>query len=123
MDTLTPQEVAKPQRIQLSRAKGWRMPPNTVKVSRPGKWGNRFRIGDTAEVWGDPGVVRFVPIKDAATAVQLFEQWLRLHLEQHPKIMRPALDELRGRNLACWCKPGTPCHADVLLRLANEVTP
>jgi hypothetical protein len=109
-----------PKRVQLSRAKGWRMPPNTVKVSRPGKWGNRFRIGDTAEVWGDPGVVRFVPINDATTAVALFDQWVRLHLEQHPKIMRPALDELRGKNLACWCRLDEPCHADVLLRLANR---
>lgn len=113
----------RPIRVQLSRAKGWRMPPNTVRVARPGKWGNRFRIGDIAEVWGDPGVVKFVPIRDAATAVQLFDQWVRLHLEQHPGIMRPALDELRGKNLACFCKLGTPCHADVLLRLANEGTP
>lgn len=112
-------DTSGPVRVTLSRQAGWRMPPNTVRVSRPGKWGNRFRIGDTAEVWGDPGVVRFVPINDAATAVAMFEQWLQLVLEQHPKIMRPALDELRGKNLACWCKPGTPCHADVLLRLAN----
>jgi hypothetical protein len=28
--------------------------------------------------------------------------------------------ELRGKNLACWCKPGEPCHADVLLELANS---
>lgn len=112
-----------PQRVQLSRAKGWRMPPNTVRVARPGKWGNRFRIGDIAEVWGDPGVVKFVPVRDAATAVQLFDQWVTLHLEQHPKIMRPALDELRGKNLACWCRLGEPCHADVLLRLANSELP
>ena len=29
------------------------------------------------------------------------------------------LPELRGKNLACWCKPGSPCHADVLLEIAN----
>jgi hypothetical protein len=28
--------------------------------------------------------------------------------------------ELRGRNLACFCKHGKPCHADVLLELANR---
>ena len=39
------------------------------------------------------------------------------------RALRLALDELRGNNLACWCKVGTPCHADVLLRLANEGTP
>jgi hypothetical protein len=27
---------------------------------------------------------------------------------------------LRGKNLACWCKPGEPCHADVLLEIANR---
>lgn len=112
-------EASAPMRVRLSRAKGWRMPPNTVKVSRPGKWGNRFRIGDTAEVWGGPGILTIVPVRDATTAVDLFEKWLRLNLEQHPGIMRAALDELRGKNLACWCKLGEPCHADVLLRLAN----
>jgi hypothetical protein len=29
------------------------------------------------------------------------------------------LHELRGCNLACWCPIGEPCHADVLLELAN----
>src|SRR5262245_11451243 len=37
--------VRKPERIRLSRAKGWRMPPNTVVVSRPGPWGNPFIVG------------------------------------------------------------------------------
>lgn len=30
------------------------------------------------------------------------------------------LHELRGKNLACWCKPGHPCHADVLLDVARD---
>ena len=34
-----------PLRIQLSRRKGWRMPPNTVKVDRTTKWGNPFVVG------------------------------------------------------------------------------
>jgi len=32
-------------RHSLSRRKGWKMPLNTVKVSRPGKWGNPFLVG------------------------------------------------------------------------------
>lgn len=33
-------------------------------------------------------------------------------------------EHLRGKNLACWCKPSCACHADVLLDLANsEPTP
>ena len=30
------------------------------------------------------------------------------------------LDELRGKDLACWCKIGEPCHADILIELANK---
>lgn len=30
------------------------------------------------------------------------------------------LHELRGKNLACWCPLNQPCHADVLLKLANR---
>lgn len=26
---------------------------------------------------------------------------------------------LRGKNLACWCALDQPCHADVLLEVAN----
>lgn len=27
--------------------------------------------------------------------------------------------ELAGRDLMCWCRTGQPCHADVLLEIAN----
>ena len=37
--------MSQPKRIQLSRAKGWRMPANTVKVDRSTKWGNPFVVG------------------------------------------------------------------------------
>ncbi|MFA4050644.1 DUF4326 domain-containing protein [Mycobacteroides chelonae] len=30
--------------------------------------------------------------------------------------------ELAGRDLACWCPLGQPCHADVLLEIANSTT-
>lgn len=32
---------------------------------------------------------------------------------------RPDPRELRGMDLACWCKLDQPCHADVLIALAN----
>jgi hypothetical protein len=31
--------------------------------------------------------------------------------------------DLRGKNLACWCPLDQPCHADVLLEIANRETP
>lgn len=105
-----------PQRIQLQRTKGWKLPPNTVTVARPGRWGNPYRLGDTAH-WAGADI----PISDAATAVALFRRWMEHHIHKDPCTMRTALAELRGKNLACWCKPGAPCHADVLLELANGV--
>jgi hypothetical protein len=94
-----------PDRIQLKRTKGWRMPPNTVKVSRPGPWGNPYRIGDTV-----PGIGK---VYGAADAVAFYRRYVIA-----PPPGRQWSD-LRGKNLACWCKPGEPCHADVLLSLAN----
>jgi hypothetical protein len=48
------------------------------------------------------------------------ENWRKRLGYPHPM---DALGELRGKNLACWCKPGEPCHADVLLELANPKGP
>ncbi|RWC23139.1 MAG: DUF4326 domain-containing protein [Mesorhizobium sp.] len=105
-----------PQRIQLSRAKGWRMPENTVTVARPGPWGNPFIVGKHG---------------DAAYCVDLYTALLAglmrvgadpdvKALEQTRQFVADNAGALRGKNLACWCKPGAPCHADVLLKLANR---
>jgi len=89
------------------------MPPNTVSVCRPGKWGNPFIIGQLiGDAWGHSHYV-----KDAETAVSLFQHDLVNDVLLHdPDFLEP----LRGRNLACWCRLDAPCHADVLLRLANQ---
>lgn len=94
----------KPQRIQLKRTKGWRMPPNTVKVTRPGKWGNPWRV------WKDA---------NAAECVAKYRHLIANNIWSFP-IKQNIQDELRGKNLACWRKPGEPCHADVLLEIAAE---
>lgn len=104
----------RPTRIQLSRAKGWKMPPNTVKVDRSTQWGNPWAAGKT----GFDG--RCPP--DAEGAVGMFHDMLE-DPEKRDNAGYPDDDdiqaELRGKNLACWCKPGQPCHADVLLEVAN----
>lgn len=94
-----------PQRIQLRRTKGWRMPANTISVARPSMWGNPYRVGGTIKATG-----RFVP--DAAAAVALYRE------RAVPLPCDLAL--LRGKNLACWCPLDQACHADVLLELANQ---
>lgn len=88
-----------PKRIQRKRTKGWRMPPNTVYVGRPTKWGNPFKVGVCGTVENCFDAFRITaPYFDVTDDIE----------------------ELRGKNLACWCKLGEPCHADVLLELANE---
>ena len=96
--------MPKPERVQLRRTKGWRMPPNTVKVARPTMWGNPFRIGD----FGVP---------DAVAAVERYREWLAGMVVGPP--IPTDIGRLRGKSLACWCPPGEPCHADVLLEIAN----
>lgn len=111
-----------PARIQLSRAKGWRMPPNTVSVARPGPFGNPFTVADLR----DSGY-RCSDTEAAAVCVMAFRRWLAgdTRYWMGPESARARatilarLPELRGKNLACWCKLGEPCHAEILLELAN----
>jgi hypothetical protein len=115
-----------PIRVQLSRKKGWRMPPNTVKVDRSSFWGNPYKPGDRL----DKGPLAGTTIRDKAHAVEVFRMWALEALAGRAtpngngltpsgRDCRLATESLRGKNLACWCKIGEPCHADVLLELAN----
>lgn len=102
---------ALPKRIQLRRTKGWRKPAGAVVVSRPSKWGNPFRF--------DPELLaRGVMILRDHVA-QVLESY-ESHVKAEVAAGRLDLSELAGKDLCCWCKPGAPCHADVLLRLANR---
>jgi hypothetical protein len=99
-----------PKRIQRKRTKGWQMPPDTIYVGRPTKWGNPFNV--------ELGVGFLIAVglskeMAAALAVQKFKDWA-VHYARIIQI------ELNGKNLSCWCKPGEPCHADVLLEIANK---
>lgn len=106
--------MTKPARIQLSRRGGWRLPPNSVSVSRPGKWGNPFPVGKEGPLG------RVAP--DQEGAVGFFRSMLA-DPELRAAADYPSDEEIRaslkGRHLACWCKLGTPCHADVLIEVAN----
>ena len=99
-----------PIRIQLSRRKGFRLPAGTVVVSRPGRWGNPFKVGDVQD-----GILTMSP----EHAVRRFEEWLTSTPAGH-QLAQDARSQLRGRDLACWCRLGLPCHADTLLRTANS---
>lgn len=116
-----------PERIQLKRTKGWKMPPNTVAVARPGRWGNPFTLAAAIES-------EFADRASApAFVVECFRDWIGPSQSGRDWWQGPKSDtrrrefvedigELRGKNLACWCKIGDPCHADVLLEIANAPT-
>ena len=123
-----------PTRLQLSRARGWRMPENTVKVDRTTPWGNPYDVGEygdelslhvfeyTAHGCWSPSNVRHVDAETAENMHAAHAAWLR-RLGGNPR--ERARAELRNRNLACWCPlpegdEDDKCHAAILLRIANR---
>jgi len=85
-------EPTKPIRVQRKRTKGWKMPADTVYVGRPTRWGNN------------------------CTSLRDYQYYAEHKARNNPDWLKP----LRGMNLACWCALNQPCHADILLRLANK---
>ena len=71
-----------------------------IYIGRPSVWGNPFTIG-----------------KDG-TRSQVINKY-RAWLDTKPELKERAKSELRGKVLACWCKP-LACHGDILERIANE---
>ena len=136
-----------PKRIQRKRMKGWKMPVGVVYVGRPGKFGNPFNFSSaefsfTAIAFGCRADRR----GRREASVKAYREWIGTDLnrrtmefergvmmESGGKIIEvgarakagaaPAIkdirDMLRGKDLACWCSLDQPCHADVLLEIAN----
>jgi len=77
------------------------MPANTVKVDRATKWGNPFK-----QAW-------FTRQQQVAA----YYEWFNCSDSMYGK--PPDVSALRGKDLACWCPLSEPCHADVLLEIAN----
>lgn len=117
----------KPQRMQLSRRAGYNLQAESRalnglparRITRPGPWGNPFTIEETARRYGlDADAAQ-------AKAVELCGEWLRGTIDSRlspgdPPSREKIREALAGHNLACWCRPGTPCHADILIELANS---
>lgn len=128
-------------RLQRKRTKGWKMPKNSIYVGRPTKWGNPFKIiGDM--IYLDAGYRRkildkwiYVSSAKENDIVKLYEMLITgimqpgdyslpasifpdiLHWVEH--FEKLDVNELKGKNLLCFCKLGEPCHADILLKVAN----
>lgn len=137
-----------PIRVQRKRTKGWKMPPNTVSVTRPGPFGNPFDFRPSDCCWlalsygcrGDKRGRQQASVKAFSEWVSpppkgkkmvRMERGIRVGTDEKsfqigPRFVvgpPPTIDEirekLRGKNLACFCPLDQPCHADVLLELAN----
>lgn len=124
-----------PERIQRSRKKGARMPKGAVYVGRPTVWGNPFKDHSMGVEWsvelyeraiigpradaeiGEEAEAMFYAYAEKVTGDPNGLNWY--YNAQHIR------DELGGKSLACWCPledeggNPVPCHADVLLELAN----
>ena len=99
-----------PERIQRKRTKGWRAPDGAIYVGRGSMWGNPWRVGDTMLTENGPTVREFVITPEIAVA------FYRVAFEPD---LGDIVEQLRGHDLMCWCPLDQPCHADVLLELAN----
>jgi hypothetical protein len=93
-----------PKRIQRKRTSGWRMPDNAKSVTRPHKYGNPFVVGRDGS---------------ADECVMLFREAV-INNDSRIKFTREDLKALRGKDLACFCALSDPCHADVLIEMANK---
>lgn len=140
----TPKLTDEPRRIQRKRTKGWKMPPNTVYVGRGSVFGNPcgcqspygcpYHKDFDREDWEDENG----NISKLRCCVDIYRHYVETGISGEPtrtgrfniaaeglagypnrKRLVEALPKLRGKNLACWCALDKPCHADVLLEIAN----
>jgi len=121
-----------PRRIRRSRAGGWKKPNGSVIVDCTSRWGNPWQavLCPEARSW----YVCRARTKERTgrsysshalarqASVWYFHRWLRATPSGRALSVRAA-DELHGKDLCCWCRPGDACHADVLLAVARGDAP
>lgn len=114
------------KRIQRKRTKGWKMPEGAVNVTRPSIWGNPFTHDDTQKA-----VDAYQQFIEGGCSFEMGPGKLQFAKNAHPdclhwafsEYVRDHIHQLKGKDLMCWCPIGKPCHADVLLAMANPTTP
>ena len=79
-------------------------------------WGNMFHVGSTIKVYTDTEIPDYISVTPII-AVELFRHRMN-NVVEHFGL--ECFKDLRGKNLACFCPLDKPCHADVLLEIANK---
>ncbi len=125
---MTDNALEAPIRIQRRRVKGWKMPTNTVSVTRPGRFGSPYSVAtygldlslalfrETARGGWNPTLLAEKSDEFVHATYELHCEWLKRLGNRPYEAVRM---ELRGKNLACFCAEGVPCHASILLEIAN----
>ena len=109
--------ILPPQRIQRKRSKGFKVPEGAVYVGRPTIYGNPFSVTEKMKPGTRVGGFReYITVPTVEDAIDCY----RLYLNEKPELVAQIKQELRGKVLMCWCRVGQPCHADVLLEIANS---
>lgn len=130
--------MSEPRRIQLSRGRGWRLADhstNYVIVDRRGPWGNPWTVHPFGKQWdvrrnGSWPVLGVFDTKNEAQAlaVATFKRWLTddTFAATQPSMGRDwildSLDDLRGKDLCCWCSAGLACHVDAYFEILATAT-
>ena len=89
------------KRIQRKRVKGWRIPENCIYIGRPSKWGNPYKIDEDGT---------------REEVLQKYRNYLEVALLYNPHL----LDELKGKDICCWCRLDQKCHGDIILEFLNK---
>jgi hypothetical protein len=104
-----------PHRVQRQRRPGWRKPDNTIIIDRTSRWGNPFDVHTHG----------------LDEAIRRYAEWITNPTAQpvvcgrktfHPSTREAITAALAGKDLACFCPAGNPCHGDVLIQIANPET-
>ncbi|MCX5066605.1 DUF4326 domain-containing protein [Micromonospora lupini] len=108
-----------PKRIRWTRFVGASLPPNTSLITRSTRYGNPFPVCEhRSQQQAVDQFGAFLATRVVDPAWLCCDRDILRRAERYPTAQQIRRD-LAGRDLACACQPGTPCHGDPLLALAN----
>lgn len=122
-----------PKRIQRKRSKGWRKPGGAVYVGRGSCWGNPYPVYESLKNGHGDIISGKQLIRSPQEAVRLYSKKMMPYIAHDLRynsmgnflisvaFIESAQYALHGKDLLCWCPLDQPCHADVLLKIANSM--